>query len=110
MTAFVDAHRAALPDLKLPTEEIDRESHRHDETAHYEPGRPLAVSLPTSRDQVSTMMPLRPSAACRAARAPARGSPVAQPAWRRLAAMLVRVDRIVKIDRDILVAKWHMLP
>src|SRR5690606_30871065 len=38
MTPFLDALRTELPDLRVLTDEIDRESFRHDETAHHEPG------------------------------------------------------------------------
>ena len=56
MTAFLDDLRARLPDLKLLTEEIDRESYRRDETSHWEPGLPLAVALPASTEEVATIM------------------------------------------------------
>ena len=61
MTAFLDALRGELPDLRLLTDETDRESYRRDETAHYEPGLPLAVALPTETSQVATIMQLRRS-------------------------------------------------
>jgi len=56
VTAFLDDLRARLPDLKLLTEEIDRESYRRDETSHWEPGLPLAVALPASTEEVATIM------------------------------------------------------
>jgi glycolate oxidase len=58
MTAFIDALRDQLPDLRLLTDETDRESYRRDETAHFEPGLPLAVVLPTETSQVAAIMRL----------------------------------------------------
>ncbi|MGH2357851.1 MAG: FAD-binding oxidoreductase, partial [Candidatus Limnocylindria bacterium] len=45
-TALLADLRTQLPELKLLTDEIDRESYRSDETAHYTAGLPLAVALP----------------------------------------------------------------
>src|SRR5687768_4037837 len=56
MSAFLDELRARLPDLRLLTDEADRESHRRDETAHFEPGLPLAVAMPSSTDEVAAIM------------------------------------------------------
>lgn len=56
MTAFLDDLRARLPGLRLLTDETDRESHRRDETAHFEPGLPLAVAIPASTDEVAAIM------------------------------------------------------
>ena len=53
---FLDALRASLPDLRLLTDAGDRESYRRDETAHLEPGLPLAVALPTSTAQVAELL------------------------------------------------------
>jgi glycolate oxidase len=54
--ALLDELRTNLSDLKLLTDETDRESYRADETAHWHAGLPLAVALPTSTDQVSAVM------------------------------------------------------
>jgi len=54
--AFVDALRRRLPRLTLLTDEIDRESYRRDETAHLEPGLPLAVALPSTTDEVAEIL------------------------------------------------------
>ena len=54
--AFVDALRRRLPRLTLLTDEIDRESYRRDETAHFEPGLPLAVALPSTTDEVAEIL------------------------------------------------------
>src|SRR6476620_6500084 len=56
--SFIDAVRDALPDLRLLTDEVDRESHRRDETAYLETGLPLAVALPTTTDEVATLVRL----------------------------------------------------
>ncbi len=58
MTAFLDALSAALPALRLLTDETDRESYRRDETAHHEPGLPLAVALPTTTEEVAGILRL----------------------------------------------------
>ncbi|HEY7702662.1 MAG TPA: FAD-linked oxidase C-terminal domain-containing protein [Candidatus Limnocylindrales bacterium] len=50
--AFLDALRARLPDLRLLTDESDRESYRRDETAYLPAGLPGAVALPTETAQV----------------------------------------------------------
>jgi glycolate oxidase len=50
--AFLGALRARLPDLRLLTDESDRESYRRDETAYLPAGLPGAVALPTETAQV----------------------------------------------------------
>ena len=57
-TTFLDAIRAALPGVRLLTEEIDRETYRNDETPYLRPGLPLAVALPTQTSEVSTLVRL----------------------------------------------------
>ncbi len=54
--AFLEAVRAAAPSVRLLTDETDRESYRLDETAYLEAGLPLAVALPTTTAEVSTLM------------------------------------------------------
>ena len=49
---FIDALRARVPDLRLLTDETDRESYRHDETPYIPAGLPGAVALPTETAQV----------------------------------------------------------
>ena len=56
--AFLAAIRDALPGLRLLTDEVDRESHRRDETAYLETGLPLAVALPTTTDEVAALVRL----------------------------------------------------
>jgi glycolate oxidase len=55
---LVAAIRAELPDLRLLTEPIDRESYRRDETAYLEAGLPVAVALPESTAAVATLVRL----------------------------------------------------
>ena len=106
MTPFLDALRVSLPDLRLLTEEIDRESFRHDETAHHEPGLPLAVALPATTAEVSEIMRL--ATAHRVPVVP-RGegtglSGGAAGIDGALTVVLSRMNRILEIDRDNLVA------
>ena len=54
--AFLDAVRARLPDLRLLTDEADRETYRRDETAYLPAGLPGAVALPTETAQVATLV------------------------------------------------------
>jgi glycolate oxidase len=49
---------ARLPGLRLLTDEIDRESYRHDETAYLATGLPLAVALPDTSAQVVELVRL----------------------------------------------------
>jgi glycolate oxidase len=105
-TAFLVELRAIIPRLKLLTEEIDRESYRRDETAHYEPGLPLAVALPESTDDVATI--LRLASEHRVAVVPrgagtglSGGSAGIEGA---LTIAMTRMNRILEIDRDNLVA------
>jgi glycolate oxidase len=55
---FLDAIRAALPDLRLLDDPADRESYRVDETAYLQAGLPLAVALPTTTAEVSALVRL----------------------------------------------------
>jgi glycolate oxidase len=55
---FLDAIRAALPDLRLLDDPADRESYRVDETAYLQAGLPLAVALPTTTAEVSALVKL----------------------------------------------------
>jgi glycolate dehydrogenase FAD-linked subunit len=49
---FLAELRQRVPDLKLLVDELDRESYRRDEAAHYAAGLPVAVALPTSTAEV----------------------------------------------------------
>jgi len=55
-TAFIDAARARIPDLRLLTDEVDRDAHRRDETSYLATGRPGAVALPTTTEQVAALV------------------------------------------------------
>jgi glycolate oxidase len=106
VTAFLDALSAALPELRLLTDEIDRESYRRDETAHYEPGLPLAVALPSSTAEVAAILRLAsehrvPVVPRGAGSGLSGGSAGVEGA---LTVALTRMDRILEIDRDNLVA------
>ncbi len=56
--AFLAAIRARLPELRLLTDPLDRESYRRDETAYLETGLPCAVALPTETRQVAELVRL----------------------------------------------------
>ena len=47
-----------LPELRLLTDELDRESYRRDETAYLRTGLPLAVALPETTAQVAELVRL----------------------------------------------------
>jgi glycolate oxidase len=57
-SALLTDLRSSVADLKLLTDEVDRESYRSDETAHYTAGLPPAVALPTTTEEVSGIMRL----------------------------------------------------
>jgi len=104
--AFLDALGHALPDLRLLTDEVDRESFRRDETAHYEPGLPLAVALPTATSEVAEIM--RQATAHRVPVVPrgagsglSGGSAGIEGA---VTIALTRMDSIIEIDEANLVA------
>ncbi len=74
---------ARLPDLRLLTDEIDRESYRYDETAYLPAGLPGAVALPTTTEQVAELVRIAPSCASRSSRAaPAPACRAARPGSR----------------------------
>jgi glycolate oxidase len=104
--AFLSELRTQLPELRLLTEEIDRESYRRDETAHFEPGLPLAVALPGTTDEVSTVMRLaarhRVPVVPRGAGTGLSGGSAGIDGALTLA--LTRMNRIVEVDLDNLVA------
>jgi glycolate oxidase len=58
VNAFLDELAVALPDLRLLSDDVDRESYRRDETVHFEPGLPLAVALPSSTAEVADIIRL----------------------------------------------------
>ena len=106
MTAFLDDLRGSSPDLRLLTDETDRESYRRDETAHFEPGLPMAVALPSTTEEVATI--LRIATKHRVAVVPrgagsglSGGSAGIEGA---LTVALTGMNQIVEIDRENLVA------
>ena len=104
--AFLDELRAQLPRLRLLTDEVDRESYRRDETAHHEPALPLAVALPRSTEEVAAIMRLatthRVPVVPRGAGSGLSGGSAGVAG--ALTMTLTRMDRILEIDRDNLVA------
>jgi glycolate oxidase len=58
LAALLDDLRRALPDVRVLTDEVDRESYRRDETAYLAAGLPGAVVLPAASDEVSTILRL----------------------------------------------------
>jgi glycolate oxidase len=104
-TAFLDAVRASLPDLRLLTDDIDRESYRRDETAYLEPPLPIAVALPTETAQVAELVRL--AAAHRIPVVP-RGAGTGLSGGAAgvdggLTIAFTRMDRVLEIDRANLV-------
>ncbi len=104
--AFLDAIRERVPGLRLLTDALDRESYRHDETAYLRPGLPLAVAMPTETAQVAELMrlatefkvPVVPRGAGSGLSGGAAGVEGA------LTICLIKMDRILEIDRENLVA------
>ena len=103
---LVDAIHARLPDLRLLTEAIDRESYRYDETAYLQAGLPAAVALPTTTEQVAELVriaaelrvPIVPRGAGSGLSGGSAGIEGA------LTIAFTAMDRIVEIDRENLVA------
>jgi glycolate oxidase len=100
--AFLAALRTELPDLRLLTDESDRESYRRDETAHHEPGLPLAIALPASTAEVSGIMRLatehRVPVVPRGAGSGLSGGSAGVDG--ALTMVLTRMNAILEIDRD----------
>jgi len=104
-TAFLAELRAALPDLRLLADEIDRESYRRDETAYLEPPLPIAVALPTQTAEVAAI--IRLAAAHRVPIVP-RGAGTglsggAAAVAGGLTVAFTRMSRVLEIDRESLV-------
>ena len=106
MTSFLDDLQSRVPGLRLLTDETDRESHRRDETAHFDPGLPLAVALPAGTDEVATIMrcatdhavPVVPRGAGSGLSGGSAGIDGA------LTVVMTRMNRILEIDHGNLVA------
>ena len=102
---FLSAVTAALPELRLLTDTVDRESYRRDETAYLEPPLPIAVALPTTTAEVAELVRL--AAAHRVPVVP-RGAGTglsggAAGVAGGLTIALTRMDRVLEIDHDDLV-------
>src|SRR6188474_3871870 len=102
---FLAAIRVELPDLRLLEDPADRETYRNDETAYLKAGLPLAVALPTSTAEVSTLVglagkhriPIVPRGAGTGLSGGAAGIEGG------LTIALTRMDRVLEIDRENLV-------
>jgi len=53
---IIEALRNELPDLRLLTDEIDRESYRSDEASYLKSELPMAVVLPEATEQVAAIV------------------------------------------------------
>jgi glycolate oxidase len=103
---LVAAIAARLPDTKLLTEPIDRETYRLDETPYLRPGLPRAVALPTTTAEVAELV--RIAAELRVPVVP-RGAGTGLSGGAAgiedgLTIAFTRMDRILEIDRQNLVA------
>lgn len=104
--ALVAAVRARLPELRLLTDEVDRESYRLDETSYLRAGLPGAVALPTTTTQVAELVriagelcvPVVPRGAGSGLSGGAAGIEGG------LTIAFTAMDAIVEIDRENLVA------
>ncbi len=103
--ALVAAIRAALPNLRLLTEPGDREAYRNDETAYLNGGLPLAVALPESTAEVSTLVRLaaehRVPIVPRGAGSGLSGGAAGIDGGLTIA--MTRMNRVLDIDRENLV-------
>lgn len=104
--ALVARIRERLPSLRLLTDELDRESYRRDETAYLGGGLPLAVALPTETAEVAELVRLaaeyRVPVVPRGAGTGLSGGAAGIEGGLTIAFM--KMDQIVEIDRDNLVA------
>jgi glycolate oxidase len=101
-TALIEAIRRDLPDVRLLTDELDREAYRLDETAYLTiAGLPAAVALPSTTADVAMLLklasehrvPVVPRGAGTGLSGGAAGIDGA------LTIALTRMDRIIEIDR-----------
>ena len=103
---LIDAIRARLPELRLLTDEVDREGHRNDETPYLRGGLPAAVALPTTTAQVAELVriagelrvPIVPRGAGSGLSGGANGIEGG------LTIAFTAMDQIIEIDRENLVA------
>lgn len=103
---LIDAIRARLPELRLLTDEVNREGHRNDETPYLRGGLPAAVALPTTTAQVAELVriagelriPIVPRGAGSGLSGGANGIEGG------LTIAFTAMDKIIEIDRENLVA------
>src|SRR3954453_16972677 len=103
--SLVDAIEMAVPGLRLLTDATDREAYRNDETAYLHAGLPLAVALPETTAEVSTLVrlaaerriPIVPRGAGSGLSGGAAGIDGG------LTIALTRMNRVLEIDRANLV-------
>jgi glycolate oxidase len=104
--ALLASIAAELPGTRLLTDASDRESYRNDETAYLATGLPLAVALPTTTAEVSTLVRLaaahRVPVVPRGAGTGLSGGAVGIEGALTIA--FTKMDRILEIDPDNLVA------
>jgi glycolate oxidase len=104
--SILEALHATLPDLRLLTDEIDRESYRSDEAAYLKSQLPMAVALPETTDQVAAIVrvaaehrtPIVPRGAGTGLSGASGGMQNA------ITVAFTRMNRILEIDRANLVA------
>lgn len=100
-TALVEAIRRELIEVRLLTDELDREAYRLDEAAYLSADLPAAVALPTTTAEVSALLRL---ATLHGVAVVPRGagtglSGAAAGIAGALTIALTRMDRILEIDR-----------
>ncbi len=104
--AFLDRVRERLPDLALLLDPLEREAHRRDETAYLAPGLPLAVALPETTAEVAGLVRLaaehRLPVVARGAGTGLSGGAAGIESG--LTIVFTRMNRILEIDRENLVA------
>src|SRR5260221_949167 len=102
---MVVAIRAALPDLRLLDDSVDREGYRNDETAYLHAGLPLAVALPETTAEVAGLVRLaaehRVPVVPRGAGSGLSGGAAGIEGGLTIA--LTRMNRVLEIDRANLV-------
>jgi glycolate oxidase len=103
--ALVRAIAAELPGLRLLTDATDREAYRNDETAYLQAGLPLAVALPETTEEVSTLVRLaaehRVPIVPRGAGSGLSGGAAGIDGGLTIA--MTRMNRVLEIDRENLV-------
>ena len=105
-TELIRAIQTRLPELRLLTDSIDRESYRTDETAYLKGGLPGAVALPTTTAEVQELVriaaELRVPVVPRGAGTGLSGGSAGIEGALTIA--FTRMDAIIEIDRPNLVA------